>query len=162
MFPRVSSSLRVLLSSSHRQSSIVVFSVSGWNHFISLCVSAPVFPSALGLARLRNSVDHTLGVCFGNTLTCDFWQFVWYHDSAPWWWTHPELMCLLDSNEVDDPFVPIVLHRFWTAGPIIQNKQGLQCCSYECRHKYSSLIHVYVSSLDGEWTLNICIYTVIR
>lgn len=45
-----------------------------------------------------------------NKLTFDFWQFGWYHDLAPQW-THPELKSLLESNQLDEPFV------FVSAGP---------------------------------------------
>lgn len=119
-FPRVSSA-QVL------KDKALLYSLSGDGTISSLCASVPLFfpcscSRSLGLARLRNSVDHTLGICFFFSAVCWkislhlTWQFSWCHDSVPSW-THPEFMSSLGSNELDGPFVLFC--------PIIKNKKSV-------------------------------------
>lgn len=97
-------------------------SLSGDGTISSLLASVPLFfsPFALVLALLVLAVYVILLITLWefaflcwlleNTLTSDFWLFGWYHDLAPWW-THPDFMSSLHSNEADDPVV--VFFFFW-------------------------------------------------
>lgn len=84
VFPRVSST-PLSLSSSQRQSSIVL-SHRGWNHFISTCVSSPVFllllvlPFYVILCKIWECA--VLCCLLENKLISDFWHLVRYHHAV--------------------------------------------------------------------------------
>lgn len=83
--------------------------------------------SLLVLPRLRNSVDHTLGICLSlleNKLTSDFWKVGLVSPCRSMIDT-PSAYVLIRLRWVGWPIC-----LYYSAGPIIQNKPRLHICVY--------------------------------